>query len=143
VQSSLPGEYGWEIRKITNLTSTTIDLDSPLSVAPGVATPVRRAWSGWLSARAAVLDVFRGLGPGDYAAVDGGPTRYPETTETAPDVLYVSSLVAAVVGFARGSSTLTGVQGVVDATVTTPAANVQEAPFELLIPQEIRFAPSN
>lgn len=141
VQSSLPDEYGWEVRRVTLVNPTSLEIDTPLSVAPGVAVPVRRAWSGWVAARAAVLDVFRGLGPGDYSTANGGPTRYPETTETAPDKLYLSSLIAAVVGFARGSATLTGVSGVIDAVVTTPASNVQELPFELLIPQEIRFVP--
>jgi uncharacterized phage protein gp47/JayE len=143
VQSAVPGEYGWEVRKIANLTATTIDLESALSLAPAAATPLQRAWSGWEAARDAVLDVFRGIGPGDYSTADNGPTRYPNTTEAAPGRLYVSSLGAAVLGFARGSGVTTGVPGVVDVSVTTPAASVVADPQELLIPQTITFVPSN
>lgn len=143
VQSSAPGEYGWEVRQIQLVGATTIDVAPALSAAPPPFAVLRRAWSGWLAARDAVLDVFRGLGPGDYSTLNGGPTRFPETTEMGPDKLYVSSLAAAVIGYVRGSGTSSGVTGVVDAEVVIPTASVQENPFELLVPQLITFVPSN
>jgi uncharacterized phage protein gp47/JayE len=134
---------GWETRKIVSFTATSITVAPALLAAPAPFAAVRRAWSGWEAARNAVLDVFRGLGPGDFSADMGGPTRFPETTEVGPDKLYVSSLAAAVIGFVRGSGTSTGVSGVVDAAVVVPSASVQENPFELLVPQWITFVPSN
>ena len=144
VQNAIaPGGYGWEVRPITGVSATTITVSPALLVAPPAFAVLQRAWSGWEAARDAVLDVFRGIGPGDYSTADNGPTRYPGITETAPGRLYVSSLGAAVLGFARGSGETTGVPGVVDVSVTTPAASVVADPQELLIPQTITFVPSN
>lgn len=143
VQSGAPGEYGWEVRKISRVAPTEVEVAPALSAAAPPFAVLRRAWSGWGAARDAVLDVFRGLGPGDYSADMGGPTRFPETTEVGPDKLYVSSLAAAVIGFVRWSGGNSGVAGVVDAAVVIPTASVQENPFELLVPQIITFVPSN
>ncbi len=143
VQSGVAGGYGWEVRAISLLSPTTITLAAALSAAPAPATVLQRAWSKWEEARDAILDVFRGIGPGDYSTANGGPTRYPEVTEVGPGRLYVSSLGAAVLGFARGSGGTSGVAGVVDVSVTTPAASVIADPQELLIPQLITFVPSN
>lgn len=134
---------GWEVRRISRVAPTEVEVAPALSAAAPPFAVLRRAWSGWGAARDAVLDVFRGLGPGDYSADMGGPTRFPETTEVGPDKLYVSSLAAAVIGFVRGSGGNSGVAGVVDAAVVIPTASVQENPFEMLVPQWITFVPSN
>jgi uncharacterized phage protein gp47/JayE len=134
---------GWEIRRVATRDATSITLDQPLLAVPGAGQSLVRAWSGWEAARDTLIDVFHGLGPGDYSAANNGPTRFPGTTEMGPDRLFVSALLSAVVGFARGSSLVSGVAGVIDGTVVTPASSVRADPFELLIPQTITFVPSN
>ncbi len=134
---------GWEVRRVATRDATSITLDQPLLAIPGAGQSLVRAWSGWEAARDTLIDVFHGLGPGDYSAANNGPTRFPGTTEMGPDRLFVSALLSAVVGFARGSSLVSGVSGVIDGAVVTPASSVRADPFELLIPQTITFVPSN
>lgn len=132
----------WEVRKVTAVNATSITVSPALAAAPAGGVSIRRAWSGWDAARDAIVSVFRALGPGDYSSGAGGPTRFPETTESGPDRLYTSALVSVVVGVPQNGVWSSGVPGVVSATVTTPSADVQEGPFELLVPQEIRFTPT-
>lgn len=138
--ASVPGL--WEARNVVDCDATSITLSPELATAPGAGVSIRRAWSGWDAARDAIVSVFRALGPGDYSSGAGGPTRFPDTTESGPDRLYTSALVSVVVGVPQNGVWSSGVPGVVSATVTTPAADVQENPFELLVPQEIRFTPT-
>ncbi len=144
-----PGQYvavgtgvvvgGWEIRRVASRGATSITLDAPLSMAPAAGAGVRAAWSKWEQARDAILDLFAGLGPGDYSNAEGGPTRWPDVTREAPPRLFPSGFVAVLLGFYTGSGKVAGVPGVRDVTVITPSATVIAAPQELPIPGTITF----
>jgi uncharacterized phage protein gp47/JayE len=127
---------GWEIRRVLNRDATTITLDAPLSAAPLAGAGVRAAWSRWEEARDAVLDVFAGLGPGDYP---GDNTRRPEGSRTAPPRLYSSALVAALLGFSTANGKVGGVSSIADVVSLSPSTTQVPAPLELLIAGTITF----
>jgi uncharacterized phage protein gp47/JayE len=126
----------WVVRRVAARDATSITLATPLADAPIAGREVRAAWSGWESARDAVLDVFAGLGPGDYP---GDNTRRPESTRTAPPRLYSSALVAALLGFSTANGKVGGVSNIADVVSLGPSTTQVPAPLELLIPGEIVF----
>lgn len=130
---------GYEVRKVAALSTNSITLDAPLSAVPTAGRFIRAAWSRWEAARDAVFAVFDTMGPGDYSADVGGPTRFPLTDELGPDRLYRSALVSVVVGVPVGGAWTSGVQGVIAASVTTPLTDMQADPFELIVPGAVYF----
>lgn len=127
---------GHEVRRVVERDATSITLEEPLAGPPLGGALVRAAWSGWQAATDAVLDVFDGLGPGDYSDPHD---RYPSETEEWPGRLHTSSFIAALMGFFRGSATFGGVPDVIDATLTTPTSTQVPQPLEMFIPGTIVF----
>jgi len=96
--------------------TTKFDAPTTLPAAPtGTGYP---APPNWEEIRDAVFGVFDALTPGDTSPA----TRYPAPTGARPTKLYLGGLYAAI----------EGADGVVDSSISTPAATVTPGALELL-----------
>ena len=134
-----PSIRGWyEYVRVESMTTTSITLasDTPLLVAPASGRTVRPASSNAAAVRDAILDTCARLGP---TTPTGGVTRWPAESTIGPSTLYRSSIIAAVISLPGVPGAPPGVSGVVNASLTTPAADVTLSSnyIRLILPQEI------
>lgn len=115
VQSTVAGRTRLEQREVSGKSGTTLTLDEALLASPSTGSTV---WPGGPLAQPlidAIDEYFDALGPGDLS----GGTRYPAMDVTGDAVLRVAKLEAA----------LCAVTGVLDVSISAPAANVVPLPF--------------
>ncbi len=125
----------WWLARVLSVTGNVVTLSSTLPVAPAAGTPVRPDCGLWAAVRAAVLQLFDGLGVGDARLTSGGPVsiksgRYPRPPR-ALDKLFPSKITNVL-------SDIAGVEGV---DVTTPSAVVIPTVGGLIVPGNIRLSP--
>lgn len=93
---------------------------------PGVLRPLP---SNAADIRAAVIAVFNALGPGLGSGVS---RRWPDEDELQPPgTLYLGTLAAAVMGVRGLAGSPAGVNGVLNAAVANPVANVVSSPGDM------------
>ena len=129
--TSIRGWYQYVRVESTTSSSITLAADTPLYVAPPNGTTIRPASSVSAQIRDAILGVFHQLGP----STPTGTVRWPAETTIGPSTLFRFSILAPI----RGLGGLTGVSGVINATLTTPAADVTLTAnhIQLIVPREI------
>lgn len=114
VHSTVSGRTTLEQREVIGKSATTLTLDTALLAAPGAGVTVRPGGPLVAPLMTAIADYFDALGPGD-----SGATRYPALDVSGDAVLRVAKLKAVALE----------VTGLLDVSVSAPAANVVPAPF--------------
>lgn len=114
IHSTVSGRTTLEQREVIGKSGATLTLDSALLAAPSAGVTVRPGGPLIAPLMVAIADYFDALGPGDT-----GGSRYPAFDVSGDAVLRVAKLKA----------TALGVTGVLDVTVSAPAANVIPANF--------------
>ncbi len=125
----------WWLTRVASVAANVVTLSSELPVAPAVGTAVRPDCGLWAAVRAAVLQLFDGLGVGDSRLTSGGQVsiksgRYPRPPR-ALDKLFPSKITNVV-------SDIAGVEGVY---VDEPSGTVTPTVGRLIVPGYIEIAP--
>lgn len=103
------------------VSKTNIVVSPALPAAPFATGVVLPGLSTWSTIQAKVFEVFDTLGPGDTTP----PSRWPGLDSRLGSTLYRNQLVAALVArYDADGVLLSGVPGILDVNVVTPAANV-------------------
>lgn len=132
---SAPARGGYEIRKVTARSSSSVTVTPALSAAPSAGGTLRPAPQNWDAMLSAVLAVFDRLGPGDASP----PCRWPGPIELGHYTLFRSSVIAALVGLPGLPGAPAGVPGVVAVSLTTPVSDVTPAAKQIVVPGTIIF----
>ena len=138
------GRYA--IGKIASASGSTITLESPLKaddgtdVIPVAGAEILPAPPNWAAMRDAQIAVFDRAGPGDVNLnLYPDSARWPKSVDKGPYNFYKAAMIGSVMGVPGLPGSPKGVTGVVNANVSSPAADQTPDPLTVIVPGKLRF----